>query len=135
MKKNQILKVAALLVLCCTMHGCNKSNEEPVVETRVYGTVFDKLTGEPIRGVEVDFCIAELSLLYSGTVFHTSTSSISGNDGQYDFTFDALPQLPDDLYTQGYAIRAYCDGYETYTKAITIVEGHSYRIDVNLIPR
>ena len=57
--RQYLLKVAALLVLCFAMMSCEKQNieEEAVVTNQsitVYGTVLNKVTHNPVIGVEVE---------------------------------------------------------------------------------
>ena len=52
-------------MLCCAMLGCEKENVEPNVEpqtTTVYGTVFNKVTHEPVIGAQV--AIGAQQLIY-----------------------------------------------------------------------
>lgn len=127
MKTNHFIKVAALLLVCCVMLGCEKQNVEPEPEivTKIYGTVFDARTGAPVQGAWVKFMLDK-----STDGKETISSSVSGTDGQYEISFGKLPKLTYSFYK--YAISVTCDGYYSEFTHISIVEGNSHCIDFNL---
>lgn len=143
MKRYQLLKVAALLLLCYAMQGCIKLeySEQDTVEPEpevtdqaitVYGTVFNKVTHEPVSGVEVEIgqnWSSSVLQYYGSSACHKITSSISGYDGQFEMQFGEL-----DFYEDFY-IGASCDGYKNYYSKISIGEGGDYRMDINLEPK
>ena len=128
MRKLQLLEFAALLLVCCAMLGCEKQNVEPEPEivTKIYGTVFDYETGNPLQGAQIQFGRYHES--YYGHEFYRISSSVSGSDGFYELIFGELPQSSSyDIYQ----IRV--DYSDWYTKIVSldVVEGNSYRIDIN----
>jgi hypothetical protein len=124
MKNQSILKFAALLLICCAMLGCGKESPTSTIETKIYGTVFDEDTGNPIQGAEIRFGIATN---ISHAFLRSISSSVSGADGQYEVSFGKLPGLD---VGEVYSLLITKD----YTKQIQIeiVEGNSHRLDINM---
>ena len=93
MKRRSIIKFTTLLLVCCAMLGCEKQNVEPEPEivTKIYGTVFDEQTGEPVQGACVQFLI-DNSYYGTGSDAQIISSSVSGTDGQYEISFGKLPK-------------------------------------------
>ena len=131
MKKCQLLRVTALLVLCCAMFGCGKETVEPVVtsqNTTIYGTVFNKVTHEPVIGAQV--VIGAQQLLYGTSYCNDISSSVSGSDGQFELQFGPVDNV------MFFYISASCDGYYSYRRNTTFGDGGGiYQIDINLDPK
>ena len=55
--KKQLLIFAVLLLVCSVMLGCEKQaqEQEPEIVTKIYGTVFDSETGNPLQGAQIQF--------------------------------------------------------------------------------
>lgn len=123
MKNLSIIKLAALL-LCCVMLGCGKESPASTMETKIYGTIFDEDTGNPIQGAEIRFGIATN---ISHEFLRSISSSVSGADGQYEVSFGKLPGLD---VGEVYSLLITKD----YTKQIQIeiVEGNSHRLDIKM---
>ena len=71
MKRNPIVKFAALLVMCCLFFGCKPEDEIEKFGT-IYGTVTDFASGEPVSN-------ANVKLRPNGE------TTLTGNDGTYEF--------------------------------------------------
>lgn len=139
MKKQVIIKVAALLLVCSAMLGCGREEEPQTVQTTtIYGTVFNKVTHEPVNGVQIEYGYYRASNnLVNGVPMSTNrysiSSAISGYDGQYEMEFKTVQQNDLD-WNDGFYISAECDGYLYYFSSA--VEGMSgiFRFDINLDP-
>lgn len=145
MRHFRITSIVGTLIVCGAILGCVKvesnvninpddPNSEPVVTsqtTTVFGTVFNKVTHEPVIGAEVEIGQNwgySHSQYYGSSACHKITSSISGSDGQFELHFGEL-----DFYEDFY-IATSCYGYENYYSKVIIGEGSECRIDVNLEP-
>lgn len=105
MKKELFIKLFALLLVCSAMFGCGKLNVEPeATTTRVYGTVFDLHTGEPLQRVYVGLAkyVEEID------DYDLVSTTYSGSDGQYEFVLDDVSGQ------EWYDIGAGCDGYNIW---------------------
>ena len=136
MKKLIIISIAIISLL---MAGCKKndnkdddSNNNTVVSTKIYGTVFNASTIEPIHGAQVEFCTAR-QVFANGDFdcFEIISSSISGSDGQYEIEFNELPYLYGGYH---YVLRVTCTNYISQIVTLTIIEGSTSRVDINIIP-
>lgn len=74
MKKCQLLKIVVFMLVCCSMVSCGKEYKETIV----YGTVVNRW-GNPTPNLKVS-----LSFDLGSPI----CSTITGSDGQYEFTFD-----------------------------------------------
>lgn len=121
MKKQSIIKLGALLFICCVMFGCGKETETATI----YGTVCNK-NGTPVPNVEVNL----------GTI----ASAVTGSDGLYEITFAGPFYNSYNLYVNYTYIEWYWyGGYTwhqsheaTYRKTITIRSGETKRFDIRL---
>lgn len=128
--KTNIIRLFALLLVCCTMLGCSKKEES---KTTIYGTVFDAHSHEPITGAKI--VVGYLSNYYDGTdwyiIDHNGfplSSSVSGSDGQYEISFGEVPD------NKGYYIYITHSSYDSYCVVTGVQIGSSYRMDFNLYP-
>lgn len=136
MNKKSIIKFAALLLVCCAMLGCKKDKT-----TTIYGTVFNSVTHEPVLGMEVVVGVKDTYYYHNDT--YLISSSVSGTDGLYELAFGEVnvnfpgiyegQTLPD--YYVKYFLEVNADGYNKYHQETSIVEGGTYHIDINLVPR
>ena len=89
MKTSHIIKLTALLLVCCAMIGCGKEDNPSSGGNSgngsIYGCVTDFATGEPVRN-------ANVQLLMSGNA--TLHASITGSDGHYE-----IPDVPSGTYS------------------------------------
>ena len=132
MKKQSLLKLAALLLLCCVMVGCGKEEPQPANQTTtIYGTVFNSITHEPVIGAVVEFGKNESSMVNHHFACQVISSSVSGNDGQFELQFG---QLFEDDYGH-YYIWVSSDGYEEYYSIVNVGQGGAFRVDINLDPQ
>jgi len=137
MKKHYFLKTAALLVLCCAMFGCGKDNPQASQTTTIYGTIFNKVTHEPVNGAQVEYGYYTASnILYNGypssIEYHRISSAISGYDGQYEMQFEEVQFDLD--FNDGFYISATCNGFQGYHSSAVNGNGGVYRLDINLEP-
>ena len=131
MKKNQLLKVVALLLLCSAMFSCGKEESKT---TTIYGTVFNSVTHEPVIGaaVEVGYREGLISNYYDNAHDHKFSSSVSGADGQFELQFDEVNLDNSVLWYYLFVnARDYYSKYQT----TSITMGGAYRMDVNLNPK
>ena len=135
MKKKQLLKVVALLLVCCAMFGCQGEwTANSPIHFTVYGTVFDRYTGDPVSG-------AQITLYYGtshGTGVGTSNpsgaagSGVSGSDGQYRIPCIATDNLISANHHM-YKIEATRYGYQEYSEEVTIVETEGVEIQMDIL--
>ena len=106
-------RLVYLCVLCMTalMVGCTE-DEVPIFGD-VYGTISNSETGEPVRNAEV-------------ILSPTNATTISGNDGHFEFR---------SLEAGQYKISVSSDGYEGNSRQITVVPGKSTACDMHLTPK
>lgn len=134
MKKQRLFKLAALLVLCCAMFGCQDEwTADSPIHFTVYGTVFDRYTGDPVSGAKVS--------LYYGT--HTAGvgtsnpngaagSGVSGSDGQFRIPCIATDNLIS-VNRHMYQLEAICYGYQDYSERVTIMETEGVEIQMDIL--
>ena len=124
MKTNYLIKITALLFVCCAMLGCGKQNEPEATTTRVYGTVFDLHTGEPLQRVYVGLAkyVEEID------DYDLVSTTYSGSDGQYEFVLDDVSGQ------EWYDIGAGCDGYNIFEMEFLLNEGATKKIEILLKP-
>lgn len=124
MKKNTIL---LFLMLCSNILGvgCKKQ-----IETKIYGTVFNKETHETVMGAQIDFGIYERGSSHADfKVFRSICSTVSGYDGQYEVVFGKLPELD---YSELFQVRVSAYGFNDLILDANPLEGYPNKIDVNL---
>lgn len=114
MKQQRLFKLAALLVLCCTMFGCEK--EDPLNLTgqkhSIYGTVTDHATGELVSNANV-------------RLNPIGETTLTSSDGMFQFT-----DVPDGTYSLSLSKNGYVDMDDDYV--IEIENGNSVRRDLQL---
>ncbi len=73
-------------------YGCGDDNKEEEQTTgNIYGVITDKATGEPISaaGIELHLCLGEEERVippYKVKTWSLITSTVTGSEGQYDFS-------------------------------------------------
>lgn len=137
MEKSHFIKSVALLLICCAMFGCGKDEPQASQTTTIYGTVFNKVTHEPVNGAQVKYGYYKASnMLVNGHPMNTErysiSSAISGYDGQFEMQFEEVQYDLD--WNDGFYISATCDGYEGYYSSAVESIGGTYRLDINLEP-
>lgn len=126
MKKHNLIVFLTLLFVCCSMSSCVPEKEPEVIDTttRVYGTIFDYSTGEPLPRAQV-----VLERWWHGEGYgQVVASTYSGSDGQYEFVINEVS----DEYE--YGIEVDCDGYYGDGYDISLSLGNSYNVDFALEP-
>lgn len=108
MKRYHLLKVAAMLVLCCAMFGCGKESKLG----SIYGTVTDFSTGDPIDNANV-----RLNPL--------GETTLTGYDGTFQFN-----DVHNGTYSLSLSKNGYVDLEDDYV--IEIGNGNSVHRDVQL---
>ena len=88
MKRNPIVKFAALLVICCMFFGC-KPEDEIEKFGIIYGTVTDFASGEPISNVNV-------------RLNPRGETTLTGSDGTFQFNDLAAGSYSLSLSKNGY---------------------------------
>lgn len=131
MKKYIILSFAIIGLI---MAGCKKEPDaDTPINFNVYGTVFDRTTGEPVRGAKVSLYYGvHSSGVGSSHSNGISGSSVSGTDGQYSFSCIATQNL---INTNNhiYTIEATCYGHNTYSERVTIMEAEGANIQIDIL--
>jgi hypothetical protein len=134
MKMKHLAQVAILLFLCCTMFGCQDEwTADSPIHFTVYGTVFDRYTGDPVSG-------AQVTLYYGTHVAGVGTSNpngaagsgVSGSDGQYRIPCIATDNLIS-VNRHMYQIEASCYGYHGYSEKVTIMETEGVEIQMDIL--
>lgn len=105
MKKMYSLIVLFTIVL---LSSCAKDEVNPF--GNIYGVVLDNGTSEPIQGARV-------------TLTPTGKSTVTGNDGSYEFV---------DLEAGQYKVTVQANGYSSTLKNVTVVAGEKAIGDVSL---
>ena len=72
MKVKCLLRVAVMVLLCCALFGCKPDDNTESGSGKIYGTVNDYATSEPVNG-------ANVQLRPSGK------TALTGSDGRYEF--------------------------------------------------
>lgn len=91
--------------------GCTE--EEPNLFGDVYGIITNYQTGEPVRNASV-------------VLSPSGASTISGNDGHFEFR---------SLEAGQYTINVSSDGYESNKRQVTVVPGQRISCDIHLVPK
>lgn len=117
MKTHRLFKLAALLLVCCTMLGCGKEDNPSGGGSdsgtgSIYGCVTDFATGEPVKN-------ANVQLRPSGE------TTLTGYDGHYEFI---------DVPCGTYSIKVTKDGYSDLIDDYDIVvkNGKQTKRDVQI---
>ncbi len=103
-------KLYSLIVLftIVLLSSCAKDEVNPF--GNIYGVVVNSNTSEPIQGARV-------------TLTPTGKSTVTGNDGSYEFV---------DLEAGSYKVTVQADGYSSTVKNVTVVAGERAIGDVSL---
>lgn len=113
MKNHYLLKVVALLIVCCAMFACKPENENNSGKLgTIYGTVTDYLSGEPIANANV-------------RLNPRGETTLTGSDGSFQFN-----DLPDGKYTLSISKSGYADLDDDYE--INIDNGNTVQRAVQL---
>ena len=116
MKKQRLFKLAALLVLCCAMLGCGKTDDPSgggnSGSGSIYGVVTDFATGNPVSS-------ANVQLRPSGE------TTLTGYDGHYEF-----PNVPSGTYSIKVTKEGYSDLIDDYD--IVVTNGKQTKRDVQI---
>ena len=117
MKNRSIIKLSAILVICCLMLSCvpddNPSSSGNVISSgSIYGCVTDFATGELVRN-------ANVQLRPSGE------TTLTGYDGMYEFL-----DIPDGEYSITVSKAEYTDLIDNYV--IEVKNGRRMRRDVQI---
>ena len=115
-----------LVGICLGLASCKPAEPITVDSTvKIYGTVFDFASGEPLPRVQVELWrYAE----HDDQEDQIVASTYSGSDGQYEFILDKVSN-------QYYGIEAYRAGYygnDEYD--LMLSPGNTYNVDIVLIP-
>ena len=131
MKNNRTIVLLLMVsAFAFALSGCADKEEMPSTDTTIYGTVFDKTTGEPVRAATVSFVMAHNSgLSFGGS--QTIASTVTGMDGAYELVFG---QYDRDINYLRQMIVVSCSGYKDNAFAITITpgEGNKYKMDFSI---
>ncbi len=109
MKRQSIIKIAALLLVCCAMLGCTP--EEEKLGT-IYGTVTDFSSGDPIANANV-------------RLNPRGETTLTGSDGTFQFN-----DLPTGSYSLSLSKNGYVDLDDDYV--INIDKGNSVQRSIQM---
>lgn len=126
------LKSLALLLMVSAFtfafNGCTEKEETSTssTDTTIYGTVFDKATGEPVRAATVSFVMAHASGIAYGS--KTIASTVTGMDGAFELVFG---KVESDITYLRQMIVVTCSGYKDNAFNVTVTpgEGNKYKMD------
>lgn len=106
-------KLYSLIVLftIVLLSSCAKDEVNPF--GNIYGVVVNSNTSEPIQGARV-------------TLTPTGKSTVTGNDGSYEFV---------DLEAGSYKVTVQANGYTSTLKNVTVVAGEKAIGDVSISPK
>lgn len=115
MKTNHLIKFMALLLICCATLGCGKENNPTnsiVKYGKIYGTVTDFSSGEPISNANV-------------RLNPRGETTLTGSDGTFQFN---------DLVNGSYSLSISKDGYADLDDdyVIEIEDGNEVHRDVQI---
>lgn len=108
--KKCIIKLSALLLVCCVMLGCTPEEETEKLGT-IYGIV--TVTGEPLKGIGVSLFVDDALLL----------KTVTYDDGHYEFS---------DLEPKEYTLKVEAEGYKTFSTIVMVESGRQARADMQL---
>ena len=103
-------KIYSLIVLFTIVLLSSCAKDEVDTFGNIYGVVVNSNTSEPIQGARV-------------TLTPTGKSTVTGNDGSYEFV---------DLEAGSYKVTVQADGYSSTVKNVTVVAGEKAIGDVSL---
>ena len=106
-------KLYSLIVLFTIVLLSSCAKDEINLFGNIYGVVLNSNTAEPIQGARV-------------TLTPTGKSTVTGNDGSYEFV---------DLEAGSYKVTIQADGYTSTLKNVTVVAGERAIGDVSLSPK
>lgn len=108
------MKKIFFYVLLFISFGIISCNEKETIEMfgKVYGTVSDLDSGEPIRGVSV-------------TLSPSNLTTVTGSDGHYEFI---------DVEPGQYKIHCQASGYSSNSKSVVVTAGASSTADIMMQP-
>lgn len=106
-------KLYSLIVLFTIVLLSSCAKDEINMFGNIYGVVLNSNTAEPIQGARV-------------TLTPTGKSTVTGNDGSYEFV---------DLEAGSYKVTIQADGYTSTLKNVTVVAGERAIGDVSLSPK
>lgn len=106
-------KLYSLIVLFTIVLFSSCAKDEINMFGNIYGVVLNSNTAEPIQGARV-------------TLTPTGKSTVTGNDGSYEFV---------DLEAGSYKVTIQADGYTSTLKNVTVVAGERAIGDVSLSPK
>lgn len=109
--KKCIIKLSAMLFVCCTMLGCTPEDEKEKLGT-IYGTVTDFSSGDPIANVNV-------------RLNPRGEATLTGSDGVFQFN-----DLPSGSYSLSLSKNGYADLDDDYV--IMIGNGNSVQRSIQL---
>ena len=118
MKIQHLIKIAALLLVCCAMLGCGQEDNPSGGNSgsgSIYGCITDFATGEPVRN-------ANVQLRPSGE------TTLTGYDGMYEFL-----EIADGNYSITVSKAEYTDLIDDYV--IEVKNGRRMRRDVQIKKR
>lgn len=113
--KKCIIKLSALLLVCCAMLGCGKEDNPgtPIVKFgSIFGTVTDFVTGDPVSNANV-------------RLNPRGETTLTGSDGTFQFN-----DVGDGEYSLSLSKNGYVDLDDDYV--IEIENGNNVRRDVQL---
>ena len=101
MKSYQLIKFAALLLVCCTMLGCGKEDNPTSKLGSIFGTVTDFATGDPVSNANV-------------RLNPRGETTLTGSDGTFQFN-----DIEDGNYSLFLSKNGYVDLDDDYVIEIT----------------
>lgn len=119
------------------MLGCQEEwTANSPIHFRVYGTVIDSRTGDPVRNAEITLYYGTHSSGVGSSNAHGAAgSSVSGMDGQYELSCTATDNIISENH-HWYQMESNCRGYQNYSKQFTIMEteGNEIQVDILVTP-
>lgn len=115
MKTKTSIFLLSVMAAACILSSCKVDKGDDISSSAgsIYGSVTDLATGEPIAAAGVE-------------LVQTGQKTITGSDGQY-----TLSQISDGNYTVSVAKAGYTSG----VKAVTVQNGQSTKVDIQLIKK
>lgn len=134
MEKTFSLKIF-VLIFCFVLLGCKKEDDDAdtPINFRVYGTVCDRTTGEPVRGAKVTFFYGiNTPGLGTSSPSGIAGSCVSGYDGMYEMSCSATENLINENH-HIYTLKATCYGHSDYSEEVTIMESEGAAIHIDIL--
>jgi hypothetical protein len=104
--RNLIFLLNFIVIISC-------SKEDKIMTGGLNGIVTNKVTGEPISGVNL-------------TLSPGGLSKTNGNDGRYEFQ---------QIEAQQYSVQASATGYTYNVRLISVTAGQTAKCDIQLMPK